>query len=313
MVAKETETLHRASFRAQDRGRNSGRWTGASFQAACIARGLLESNEDFDRCLREAGGMKTGQQLRHLFAVILTECGPANPLLLWERHALQLSDDCESRLKRYHNIHAPTDDQISSLALHELNEILLRSGKSLQDFGLPVPTHQFVRVDQNLPRIIAEERAYERQQLDGMWQRCLADSNPDQRAAFEAVIAAYESGQGGVFFIDGPGGTGKTFLENMILARIRSTGDIALAVASSGIAAILLDGGRTAHSRFKIPIHAQSGSRCSISMQSDLAELLRLTKVIIWDEAPMQHRHVAEAVETSADAIILFFFFFWPF
>ncbi|POG63370.1 DNA helicase Pif1 like protein, partial [Rhizophagus irregularis DAOM 181602=DAOM 197198] len=52
----------------------------------------------------------------------------------------------------------------------------------------------------------------------------------------------------GHFFIDGFAGTGKTFLYNTLLATIRLHGDIAIAVASSGIAALLLSGGRTAHS-----------------------------------------------------------------
>jgi hypothetical protein len=38
-----------------------------------------------------------------------------------------------------------------------------------------------------------------------------------------------------VFFIDGPGGTGKTFVYNLILGRVRSKNHIALALASSGI------------------------------------------------------------------------------
>jgi hypothetical protein len=37
-------------------------------------------------------------------------------------------------------------------------------------------------------------------------------------------------------------------------AAIRSRGEIVLTVASSGIAALLIPGGRTAHSRFGIPI-----------------------------------------------------------
>jgi PIF1-like helicase len=270
-----------------------------SFQAACIARGLLESDDEFDKCLQEVGGMQMGWQFRHLFAIILLECGPANPLLLWEKHAFKLSDDCEWRLRHQLNIQAPTDEQISSLALHELNEILLRSGKSLQDFGLPLPTHHFDHLNQNIPRIVAEETSYDQLHLNEMCQRCLEDFNLEQRAAFDAVIAAYDAGEGGIFFVDGPGGTGKTFLENMILAKVRSTGNIALAVASSGIAAILLDGGRTAHSRFKIPINAVSGSRCSISMQSDLGELIRLAKVIIWDEAPKLSKRL---FATSASA-----------
>ena len=70
------------------------------------------------------------------------------------------------------------------------------------------------------------------------------------------------------FFIDGPDGTGKTFLYNIILAKIRLCGEIALPVASSGIAALLIDGGRTAHSRFKIPIKLNETSTCSISRNS---------------------------------------------
>ena len=65
-----------------------------------------------------------------------------------------------------------------------------------------------------------------------------------------------------MFFVDGPGGTGKTFLYSVLLAAVRSRGDVALAAASSGIAALLMEGGRTAHSRFKIPVPAHEGSTC---------------------------------------------------
>ena len=72
-----------------------------------------------------------------------------------------------------------------------------------------------------------------------------------------------------------------------------------LCVASSGIAALLLPFGKTAHSMFKIPIDADETSTCSISKQSELAQLIRETSLIIWDEAPMTHRHTVEAVERS--------------
>lgn len=68
--------------------------------------------------------------------------------------------------------------------------------------------------------------------------------------------------QAKAFFIDGPGGTGKTFVYSTLLADVRSDGGIALAVASSGIAALLMEGGRTAHSRFKIPINLTEHSTC---------------------------------------------------
>lgn len=75
---------------------------------------------------------------------------------------------------------------------------------------------------------------------------------------------------GGIIFLDAPGGTGKTFLLNILLAEIRSRKDIAFAVASSGIAATLLDGGRTAHSALKLPLNYNSTDtpKCNIGKKS---------------------------------------------
>ncbi|GBO99337.1 hypothetical protein EVAR_91868_1 [Eumeta japonica] len=67
------------------------------------------------------------------------------------------------------------------------------------------------------------------------------------KQVYETLMQAVDNNTGGLFFLDAPGGTGKTFVI-LILATIRSRCDIALALASSGIAATLLDGGRTAHS-----------------------------------------------------------------
>ena len=71
--------------------------------------------------------------------------------------------------------------------------------------------------------------------------------------------------------MDSPGGSGKTFLYSAILDKIRSTGHIALAVATSGIAALLLDGGCTAHSLFQIPFELHEDSVCNISHGTDHA------------------------------------------
>ena len=101
------------------------------------------------------------------------------------------------------------------------------------------------------------------------------------------------------FFIDGPGGTGKTFLYSALLSTIRSKGKIALAVASSGIASLLLENGRTAHSRFKIPVNLDDLSTCHISPNSELAKLIRMAQIIIWDEAPMMHKYAFEALDRS--------------
>ncbi|OMO93711.1 DNA helicase PIF1, ATP-dependent [Corchorus olitorius] len=99
-------------------------------------------------------------------------------------------------------------------------------------------------------------------------------------------------------------GTGKTFLWNTIIAGIRSVGKIALAVASSGIASLLLPGGRTAHSRFKIPSTIQECSTCTISKGTQLAKLINSAALIVWDEAPMIHMHCIEAMDKTLKDII---------
>jgi ATP-dependent DNA helicase PIF1 len=84
-----------------------------------------------------------------------------------------------------------------------------------------------------------------------------------------------------------------------LLGKVRLNGHIALAVASSGIAALLLPGGRTAHSRFKLPLNLHEDSTCSVAHGTDLASLLQVARLIVWDEAPMTHRYAFEAVDRT--------------
>ncbi|OMO49907.1 DNA helicase PIF1, ATP-dependent [Corchorus olitorius] len=58
-------------------------------------------------------------------------------------------------------------------------------------------------------------------------------------------------------------------------------------------------GGRTAHSRFKIPLSIHQWSTCDIKRGTQLARLLQRTSLIVWDEPPMMHRHCIEALDRS--------------
>ena len=87
-------------------------------------------------------------------------------------------------------------------------------------------------------------------------------------------------------------------------AKLRSEGKIILCVSSSGISALLIRAGRTAHSMFKIPIdglHEQSV--CSIPKNSTRADLMRAADALIWDEVGAQHRHAIEAVDRTLQDI----------
>ncbi len=62
-----------------------------------------------------------------------------------------------------------------------------------------------------------------------------------------------------------------------------------LVVASTGITSLLLLGGKTTHSRFKIPIDLHNELTYNITQHMKVAELVRKADLIIWDEAPMMH------------------------
>ncbi|UYV82118.1 hypothetical protein LAZ67_21000942 [Cordylochernes scorpioides] len=100
------------------------------------------------------------------------------------------------------------------------------------------------------------------------------------------------------FFIDWPGGTDKTFyVYSILILCVRAVGKIVIPMASTGIAATLLSGGQTVHSRFKLPIPLLENSVSSISVNSSEAERIRRSSLIIWDEAPMAHYRALEIVD----------------
>jgi len=84
----------------------------------------------------------------------------------------------------------------------------------------------------------------------------------------------------------------------------RSEGKIVLTVASSGIASLLLPGGRTTHSKFKIPVPTLDNSVCNIEQGSEASELLKKAELIIWDEAPMTHKYCFEALDRILNDIM---------
>ncbi len=191
----------------------------------------------------------------------------------------------------------PSFEQIESWALHSLQDALAKFSKTLEDFGLPTPSIAFDRLETN--RLLKVEHDYNVEVLQAEVAMAIESLNDGQCAAYNAVIDAYAAHHAKVIFIDGPGGTGKTYTENLILNDVRSCGDIALVVASSGIVALLLSGGRTAHSYLKIPIALDHKSFCYIRKQDDLATLIRQMKLILWDEAPMTNKLTFEVVDRT--------------
>ncbi|PIA31381.1 hypothetical protein AQUCO_05000048v1 [Aquilegia coerulea] len=179
-----------------------------------------------------------------------------------------------------------------------MNDYLLKSGKTLSDFpNMPLPCKTWNEVVTN--RLITEHQNFVYQGLYEKAQEKVARFNTEQLNAYTEITNSVRNNSGQVFFLSGPAGTGKTFVYNTVADTLRSEGHIVIMVASSGIASLLLTGGRTAHSTFKIPFEVLDDSVCSVTKQTIHAELFKRAKLIIWDEVPMQHRFCVEAVDRT--------------
>nr|XP_016511338.1 PREDICTED: ATP-dependent DNA helicase PIF1-like [Nicotiana tabacum] len=197
----------------------------------------------------------------------------ARPECVWEATWISLSDDILHEERRImDNPEAElTDDELKNRCLQKLDNLLKGCGKTLYEFPtMPTPVFTEEEVD-NTNRLICEELRYNRCSLSKEHEELLVKLTTEQKSS-----------------------------------AIRCKGDIVLTVASSGIASLLLPGGRTAHSRFAIPLNATEDSTCNIKQGTPLSKLIFKAKLIIWDEAPMMHRHCFEALDRTLRDILRF-------
>ncbi|XP_027768140.1 uncharacterized protein LOC107002396 isoform X1 [Solanum pennellii] len=257
-----------------------------SFREAAEKRELLLCDNNLVECMSEAASYQMPSSLRQLFAMLLIYCNPTNPRELWERFESPMSDD----FSKSSNINVR---EIRYKVLNYINDILHSMGRDINEFEL---ISEYIK-----PSSIAREAKevhYERNIIVSEEDLLLKDKlNSEQIKAYNIILDRVLSNKFGAFFIDGPGGTGKSFLYRALLATVRHRGLIALATASSGVAASLLPGGRTAHSRFKIPIDVDENFTCNISKQSSLASLIRDARLIVWDEISMAKKKMVEAFD----------------
>ncbi|XP_039948619.1 uncharacterized protein LOC120766935 [Bactrocera tryoni] len=157
------------------------------------------------------------------------------------------------------------------------------SGKMLHELGMPAPNRP---MHDAFNGEFERERQYDTNDLSQSIQNKISLLNLQQKTAYDTIMKSVNDGNGEFFFPDAPDGTGKTFLISLIFDTIWAQSQIVLAVASSGIAATLLEGGRTAHSELKLPLNLQTIDQptCNITKTSAMAKVLQNSRLIIWDE-----------------------------
>ena len=151
--------------------------------------------------------------------------------------------------------------------------------------------------------VIREELQYDVEDLKSKVEARIPTFTPEQLDIFNCVMNAVGDDSSLQVVVDARGGCGKTYLLNTILAAVRSSKaggrGIALAMGTTGIAANLLDLGRTFHSRMKAPLSVSEDSTLKITAQSELAKLIKRASLLLIDEATMLDRYMLEAMDRT--------------
>ena len=302
----------------------------ATYKHACQRRGFLSDDAEWHACMKERSDVEVSpSSLRELLCTILQFNHPSDAPSLVEAFVLQIGDD----LKRQYRlcdcvpvgvVRDLEDDKVllRALVLVDLEQMLDRYGVAAAEVGVEVddvvyadsarayadlpnrcarnaagPEPQDVHL--RVPHIIRDELDFDVGEMASLYRTRYSGLKPSQRHLVDTVVAALDAGQGGCFFVDAPGGTGKTWCFNALLAYVRKQRAPALAVASTGIAGLLLSKGRTAHSRFKLHLEPVEGYdlRISVATDSALADLFLRTRLIVWDESSAVMRYHFEALD----------------
>ena len=82
------------------------------------------------------------------------------------------------------------------------------------------------------------------------------------------------------------------------MSHVRGNGGVVYPYATTGIAATLLDGGRTVHSGYKLPVPLIDTSVSSIKPSSLMAKALKDATLLIMDEITMLPKHGLRCIDT---------------
>lgn len=233
--------------------------------------------------------------IRQLFCNILTDCCPTSPKELFERFSFCMSEDFVHTLKREYP--TMTEELVEQHAYNKLllslNELLSDKDKSTKDYDIdePDPTLTEQNHPSHCPASELDDDATQH------FDTCEPLLTEGQRNLYTILKDYVDRDLEGVFRFDAPGGSGKTFVSDILLSYVRKDKDVAIACALSGIAATLMRLGTTFHRRWRAPIPCFEDSLPNMKLNSDEANIIRRAKIIIIDEVSMMHANLLDMLD----------------
>ncbi|GFS85135.1 ATP-dependent DNA helicase [Trichonephila clavipes] len=180
-----------------------------TYRQACQELNLLENDAHWDTALDDASNTARPQQIRTLFAIILTTCFPSNPKDLWGKCKDYMSEDILHHLRAANqNLDIQFTSNVYNEALILIKDICLRetiANKALVQLGMPASNRP---ANTLFDRDLQRETHCDSDELGTFVRTNLPQLILEQRIAYDRIMRAITEQSGGLFFIDAPGGTG---------------------------------------------------------------------------------------------------------
>ncbi|XP_021974961.1 uncharacterized protein LOC110870070 [Helianthus annuus] len=191
-----------------------------TFKDACFARGLLDDDKEYVNAVKEASTWSTGDFLRTFLVMLLLSNSISRPGVFWLETKSLLCEDILYQQRKITGI-ADLDLQheLENICLSEIEKLLLTNGSTVRNFDDMLSVlENYVSLSDN--RLIMKELSYDRLALQREHDHYVKCLTAEQERIYKIVMEAIEKGDGGVFFVYGYGGTGKTFFLEDILSYI---------------------------------------------------------------------------------------------
>ncbi|SLM34690.1 P-loop containing nucleoside triphosphate hydrolase [Lasallia pustulata] len=131
--------------------------------------------------------------------------------VLWNRFCANIYDDLPQCLQSFAGVPVDFEDPYYDYGLFLINALLTDFDKTLASYQLPQYTLDWNRLQGN--PLIQAELQYASDTEQALRDEKYQQFNADQQQAFNTIVAAIEQDPAGAhFFLQGPAGTGKTFL-----------------------------------------------------------------------------------------------------